>query len=56
MTRKCDATIVLADDFGERDCTFHCDLPEGHGIKHKVSGTIDGKEYILVWKGYEREE
>lgn len=49
----CKANIVFGDDNGDNDCTFNCELEEGHKHDHKESGTMDGKKYILTWENEE---
>jgi len=49
---KCKETLILADDYGDNPCTFHCDLPSHHAQKyHKEEGVSDdGSKYKMVWK------
>jgi hypothetical protein len=44
----CEARLELADDYGDNDCTFHCDLKKGHFGFHQERG--NGKPaYIMIW-------
>lgn len=46
---ECKSTIVLGDDYGDNDCTFHCQLEVGHGGMHVETGRIGLKKYSIVW-------
>jgi hypothetical protein len=49
---KCNAVIKFGDDYGDNDCTFHCELEEGHEGKHLETGTVRGTiPYSLTWEG-----
>ena len=43
----CNAKFVLADDYGDNDCTFHCNRMKGHEGLHEEHG-LDAK-YVMVW-------
>jgi hypothetical protein len=49
---RCNAIISFGDDYGDNDCTFHCELEEGHDGKHLETGTIRKRmPYTLTWEG-----
>jgi len=48
---KCKSKIVFGDDFGDNDCTFHCQLEKNHKGKHRETGTMSEQKYILEWEG-----
>lgn len=50
MSLKCDAVIVLGDDYGDNDCTFHCKLEKDHLGDHSEGGDIDGQKYTMTWE------
>lgn len=54
MESKCKAIIIFADDYGDNECTFHCELKEGHEGNHKESGKVYGNKYILIWESEQK--
>lgn len=47
---KCKAIMVFGDDYGDNDCTFHCQLPEGHEGEHVKIGNMYRKfPYFIQW-------
>lgn len=47
----CKAVLIFGDDYGDNECTFHCQLEEGHGGAHMETGDQDEKDYVMVWSG-----
>ena len=60
---KCKATISFGDDYQDNECTFHCQLEEGHEGPHKEEGYsmqhptvvkfFEGKaspKFVLTWE------
>lgn len=37
---NCKATIRFADDYGDNEATFHCELQAGHRGRHRESGML----------------
>lgn len=49
--KKCKATILFGDDYGDNTTTFHCQLKLGHEGQHEEKGSMYGeKVYILIWE------
>lgn len=48
--KKCGGKIIFGDDYGDNECTFHCELEQGHDSPHKESGTVNEKDYTLTWE------
>ena len=49
---KCGNVMIFGDDYGDNNCTFHCDLEKGHDGKHSETGVIRKKfPYTLTWEG-----
>lgn len=52
MNEKCQAVIKFADDFGDNEATFHCQLPLGHEGPHEEKGVMyETLPYTLQWTG-----
>jgi len=53
--KKCEATIVFGDDFGDNDTPMHCQLEDGHKGQHQEVGDMGYGEgpipYSLTWIG-----
>ena len=48
---KCKSLLQFPDDFGDNECTFHCELPQGHLDRHRESGILYDKcPYSLEWE------
>ncbi len=47
---KCNALLVLGDDYGDNVCRIRCDLPEGHEGVHKCHFNRG----LIVWGVDER--
>ena len=46
---KCKETMKFGDDYGDNDCTFHCQLEKDHEGNHRETGNLYGEEYVLEW-------
>lgn len=56
---KCPVVLVLGDDTQKLPCTFHCNLPKGHGGNHQERGNqvarngtgraVGTSYYTLTW-------
>jgi hypothetical protein len=46
----CKSYIRFSDDYGNDDCTFHCDLEENHSGSHREMGIIKNQPYIVTWE------
>ena len=51
---KCKSKIEFGDDFGDNECTFHCQLEKGHTGKHQEKGVATDWQpprpaYKLTW-------
>ena len=47
----CKSTIVFGDDYGDNNCTFHCQLELGHPGKHQENGNMYWEQpYTLLWE------
>lgn len=57
--KKCKATIVFGDDFGDNVSTFHCQLEVGHEGCHREIGDMGygviPMPYTLTWEGSDEE-
>jgi len=57
--KKCKATIVFGDDYGDNTSTFHCQLEAGHEGSHKETGDMGygaiKMPYTLTWEGSDEE-
>jgi len=56
---KCKGSIEFADDYGDNETTFHCQLEEGHRgpcIEAAIMGGLGepDKHYGLMWVEMER--
>jgi hypothetical protein len=55
----CKATIKFGDDYGDNDCTFHCQLEEGHDGPHQEIGEMGYEKcpmpYTMAWNGSDEE-
>jgi hypothetical protein len=53
--RRCKATIVFGDDYGDNTATFYCQLESGHEGPHKEVGDVGYSvvkmPYTLTWEG-----
>ncbi len=48
---KCEKILVFGDDFGDNECTFHCQLDSDHIGPHQEINTLCSNEsYALVWE------
>lgn len=50
MTQFCKSKIVFGDDYGDNDCTFHCQLEEGHNGMHEECGKMYDQPYKITWE------
>jgi len=54
---RCCATLVLADDFGDNQCTFSCQLPVSHEGCHEETGKLEeAYPFTVTWEGDMRVE
>lgn len=53
---ECNAWLLLADDFGDNDCTFRCQLPTGHHDGHKAYFGPEGRVVKVSWEYDQRPE
>jgi hypothetical protein len=57
--KKCKASIVFGDDFGDNCTTFHCQRELGHNGPHKETGDmgygIIPMPYTMTWEGSDEE-
>lgn len=49
---KCNSKIVFTDDDGINNCTWICELQEGHSGLCRESGTLGGgkQNYFIEWE------
>jgi hypothetical protein len=54
---RCKALMIFGDDHGDNECTFRCELEEGHEGPHRESGSMYSKfPYTLQWNEDMREK
>ena len=48
---RCGATLVFGDDYGDNDCTMHCQLAPSHEGQHEEQGDMGdyGGKYVIRW-------
>jgi len=47
----CQAKMIFGDDFGDNQCTFHCQLEEGHMGPHQEKGKLYGEyPFVVTWE------
>ena len=52
---ECNAWLVLSDDYGDNECSFRCNLPDGHHGMHENSfARHHGGEVVMSWRKDER--
>ena len=54
-SERCEATIIIGDDYGDNDCTFRCQSYTGHTGQHYQS--FRNWKACMSWDGddsYER--
>jgi len=52
VIKKCEALLILGDDYGDNPITFRCQLKEGHRGMHVEIN--DFFEFVIVWNGDSR--
>lgn len=45
----CFAELHLADDYGDNQCTVHCQLPIGHDLPHCERFMRGGLPVVITW-------
>ena len=54
---RCKAIMVFGDDHGDNECTFRCELEEGHTGAHRECGSMHNAfPYTLQWTEDMREK
>jgi len=50
MAEVCGAELKLADDYGDNECTFHCQESPAHkGSPHREEFEHGGRPIIITW-------